>query len=71
LGRRTNRSTEESPFEIQIVEEERAIIMSKIAPMQPQPFFSNLEIRQSAPVSIDTPAKGEENLPNASQGRMK
>ena len=39
--------------------------------MQPRPFFNNLAARQALSVTIDTAAKHEENLPNASQGRMK
>jgi hypothetical protein len=62
---------EESVTEIRIDADERAIIMTKIAPLQPRPFYSTLGTRQTASVLIDTPPKGEENLPNASQGRMK
>jgi hypothetical protein len=58
-------------MEIRIDAYERAIIMSKIASMQSHPFFNNLVARQALSVPIDTAAKHEENLPNASQGRMK
>lgn len=71
FSRRPIRSAEEIVFEIRIVGDERAIMMSKIGPMQPRSVLNLIPARRIPPGPIDMPPKGGENLRDASQGRTK